>query len=171
MGSKRVIKIGLSTDSIDRAIQELQTYRQELRQKCSIFVQRLAEIGIETIDAHKYSRGDSDFNDMRTHVWLDDRGSNVFAKLVLSGKDVAFIEFGAGVHYNGSGSPHPYGPPLGMVIGSYGKGHGLDDSWRYYDEERGQFRLSYGTEAAMPMYNADREIRQKFLSIAKEVFS
>ena len=171
MGTK-VIKMRLSTASIEAAIQELRAYKSELRLKCSIFVQRLAEVGIETIEAHKYSRGDSDFNDLRTHVWLDESDTHVKATLVLSGKDVAFIEFGSGIHYNGAGgsSPSPFGQSLGMVIGSYGKGKGLENSWTYYDTEQGRFRISYGTEAAMPMYRADQQIREQFISIAKEVF-
>lgn len=37
-----------------------------------------------------------------------------------------FIEFGAGIHYNGSAgsSPHPKGNEFGYTIGSYGKGLG-----------------------------------------------
>ena len=167
------IKLNLSTDSIAKAMRDIYLYKQELKRKTSLFVQRLADLGITTIDKHKYSSGDSDFNSLRSYVWLEERGNSTKATLVLSGTDVAFIEFGAGVHYNGAGgtSPNPYGLPLGMVIGSYGQGHGLEDSWVYYDEDTARFRVSHGTEAAMPMYYADREIHNKFLAVAKEVFS
>lgn len=168
----KVIQIKLATSSINDAIQQLRAYKNELQFKCSIFVQRLAEIGIKTIDANKYSRGDADFNDLRTHVWLDEGSDGATATLVIAGRDVAFIEFGAGVHYNGSGgaSPNPYGGKLGMTIGSYGKGQGMEDSWRYYDTEQGKFRISFGTEAAMPLAKADQEIRDQVASIAREVF-
>ena len=150
-------------------------YKQEVHYKCSIFIQRLAEVGLTAIEAHKYSPGDSDFNDLRTFVWVDEGGTFVKATLFLHGKDVAFIEFGAGVHYNGAGgeSPNPYGAPLGMIIGSYGLGHGLEDHWFYRDSETGESKMSHGTEAAMPMYHASVKIREKnsFLSIAREVFS
>ena len=164
--------MSLSAKSIQEAIRKIHEYKDELRFKVAIFTERLAELGIKTIETHKYSRGDSDFNDLSTYVWIDDRGDSCKATLVLSGKDVAFIEFGAGVHYNGSAgsSPNPYGPPLGMIIGSYGKGHGLEDSWVYFDEAENRFKTSYGTEAAMPMYLADQEILKKFASVAKEVF-
>ena len=166
------ISMNLSTVSIAKAMRDIYRYKQELKRKTSLFVQKLADLGIETIDKHKYSSGDADFNDLHSYVWLEERGHSTKATLVLSGKDVAFIEFGAGVHYNGAGgsSPNPYGLPLGMIIGSYGQGHGLEDSWFYYDEELGRFKTSHGTQAAMPMYYADREIHSKFLSVAKEVF-
>lgn len=169
----KTIRVNLSPSSIEKAIAEIQEYKQQLQFKCSIFVQRLADLGIQTIEEHKYSKGDSDFNDLHEYVWLDYRKSSVKATLVLSGKDVAFIEFGAGVHYNGVGgsSPNPYGQPLGMAIGSYGKGKGLDDYWYYFDEEQGRFVTSHGTEAAMPMYYADRKIIKQFVDVAKEVFA
>ena len=168
----KVIKMRLSSSSIRDALREIMEYEQELRFKCSLLVQRLAEKGIQTIDSHKYSRGDSNFDDLHTYVWLEENGSRVKATLVLTGEDVAFIEFGAGIHYNGEGgsSPNPYGQAHGMIIGSYGKGHGLEDSWVYYDEESARWKTSYGTEAAMPMYYADREIINSFVSIAQEVF-
>ncbi len=167
-----MIKIKLSVNSIEKAIKELKLYKEQIRFKTSLFVQKLTDLGIRVIDAHKYSHGDSDFNDLHTYVWLDESDSKVKATLILSGKDVAFIEFGAGVNYNGSGgsSPNPYGQPLGMIIGSYGKGHGLEDYWFYFDDETSEWVMSRGTEAAMPMYHADTEIHKQFIEIAKEVF-
>lgn len=168
----KTIRMTLGVDSINKAIEELELYRARLKQKTSLFCQRLAEIGLTTIEAHKYSEGTSDFNDMRSYVWLEESGSSATATLVLNGKDVAFIEFGAGVHYNGpvGGSPNPFGQQLGMTIGSYGKGKGAQDSWVYYDDDLHRFHKTHGTKAAQPMAYADEEIRKRFLSVAKEVF-
>lgn len=168
----KVIDIRLSTASINNAINELRIYRQELIRKSDLLVQRLAEVGLEVVNANKFGRGDSDFGGLNSYVWMDYGGTRVTAHLVMTGKDVAFIEFGAGVHYNGSGgsSPHPYGSSLGMIIGSYGKGYGLQDRW-FYKGDGGKWQESHGTEAAMPMYKASQEIRDRFIGIAKEVFN
>lgn len=169
---KRKITFSLSTSSIERAVQELRDLKEELRYKNSLFVQRLAEAGLVVVNSTKFSEGTSDFYDLRSYVFIDESGANTRATLVLSGKDVAFIEFGAGVHYNGQGgsSPNPFGQKLGMTIGSYGLGHGLEDHWFYFDEDLGRYRFSYGTRAAMPMAKADEDIRMRYLEIAKEVF-
>ena len=45
----------------------------------------------------------------------------------------------------------------------------VNDYW-YYTDDDGYMHQSYGTEATMPMWKADQEIRQKFASIAKQVF-
>lgn len=83
-----------------------------------------------------------------------------------------FIEFGAGIHYNGAAgsSPHPKGEEFGYTIGSYGQGKGKNESWVYYADS-GEWVRSYGTEATMPMYKASVEIIQNIRKIAKEVFS
>lgn len=170
MGLK--IKTKLSTNDILETVRILREYKNTIRYKTALFVQRLAEIGLQTIEAHKYSQGDSDFNDLRSYMLVDEQDTFVRATLTLSGKDVAFIEFGAGIHYNGSAgsSPNPKGSELGMTIGSYGKGYGANDFWYYYDVETGKGKRSQGTEAAMPMYYADQEIISKVEAIAKEVF-
>jgi len=168
----KTIKMNLSTASVKEAIRQVRDYQEELKRKTSLFVQRLAEVGIKTIDAHKYSQGDADFNDLQTYVWLTEDDVKATATLVLHGKDIAFIEFGAGVHFNGSvgSSPNPFGQKFGMTIGSYGKGQGANDSWVYYDADRGRFVTTHGTKAAMPMYYADQEILNQITNIAREVF-
>lgn len=169
---RRKITFSLSTESINNALRELGEYKEELRYKNSIFVQRLAEAGLKVIEANKYSEGDADFSSLHSYVWIDEGETTTKATLVLTGKDVAFIEFGAGVHYNGSGgsSPHPQGQRLGLTIGSYGKGHGLEDSWVYYDSEQARYKTTHGTKAVMPLAKADEDIRKRYLEIAKEVF-
>lgn len=167
------IKLKLSSTSIDKAIEEIEEYRRELRYKTVIFVQRLAEEGLAVVEDRKTSfRGDADGNDVRTYVIMSETKNKVRATLVMAGKDVAFIEFGAGAHYNSPAgtSLHPKGQELGFTIGSYGKGQGANDSWVYFDEELARFRTSHGTRAATPMYSASEAIKRKFYAIAKEVF-
>jgi hypothetical protein len=90
-------------------------------------------------------------------------------KITLTGEDIAFIEFGSGIVYNGSGSPHPMGEKLGMTIGSYGYHQGKRGYW-YYEDENGQRTLSIGTKAAMPMYKAEIEMLKKINKVAREVY-
>lgn len=170
--SSRRIKIELSSESIKHAIEEVHLIKEEVLFKTSIFVQRLAEIGLRVIEENKYSHGDSDFNDLHAHMVIHNEGSRARATLALIGKDVLFIEFGAGVHYNGSvgTSPSPFGEEFGYTIGSYGLGKGANDSWIYFDDETQKFRISHGTEAALPMTRADLAIVTSVLDIAHEVF-
>ena len=178
--SKKVIKCSLSQKSIQNAIQELRSYQSELSRKTEIFVKRLAEIGIPVIDENmakanytydeKGIRSGSDTSHY-THVEIHTFGDYAQANLIVEGKSLFFIEFGAGVYYNGSvgTSPHPKGQEFGFLIGSYGAGHGQQKVWGYYDDS-GQLVLTHGVEATMPLFHAHEEIIQKYVKVAKEVF-
>lgn len=171
---------------IDKAIKELKRYKQTLYSKGEIFVRRLAEIGIPVIDSRiAKAEGDSNPNHY-THIELMSFEEYSEARLVVDGKDIAFFEFGAGVHFNGSAgsSSRPStsgsmngadysttgGEELGYTIGSYGKGQGKNDSW-FYKADNGDVIRSYGTEATMPLYHATLEILNSIEQIAKEVYS
>lgn len=165
------INISLSQKSIQNAINEVRKYQRELIDKNEVFVRRLAELGIPIIDQNiADAEGDSDKNH-NTYIKINSFGSYSEAKLVVDGKDLLFIEFGSGIHYNGSAgtSPHPKGEEFGYTIGSYGKGQGSKDFWFYY-ADTGEAVMSHGTESTMPVYKASVEIVQNIRRIAREVF-
>lgn len=169
--AKKKIKFGLSQKSIQNAISEIRKYQQNLIDRNELFVRRLTEIGIPVIDQNIVAaQGDSDKNH-NTYIKLNSFGSYSQATLVVEGADLAMIEFGAGIHYNGSAgsSPHPKGQEFGYTIGSYGKGHGKNDFWFYY-ADTGESVMSRGTESTMPVYKASVEIIQNIRRIAREVF-
>lgn len=168
----KTIKCTLSQKSIQNAINELKAYQKNIRNKNEIFIQRLCELGIPVIDQNiAIAQGDSDKN-RNTYIKINSFGDYAEAHLICQGTDLLFIEFGAGIHYNGAAgsSPHPKGEELGYTIGSYGQGKGKNDSWTYFSDS-GEWVRSYGTEATMPMYKASVEIIQNIRRIAKEVFS
>lgn len=166
------VNITLSKKGIQSAIKQIENYRDNLVKKNEEFVKMLGEVGIPVIHENiAAAAGDSD----KTHdayIKINSFGDYSQATLIVSGKDLLFIEFGAGVHYNGAvgSNPNPMGASKGYTIGSYGKGNGSKDSWYYY-ADTGELVRSQGTQATMPVYKAGVEMRQKMLKIAKEVFS
>lgn len=170
--SKKIIKCGLSQKSIQNAINQLKSYQNELKNKNELFVQRLAELGIPVIDQNiMMAQGDSDKNH-NTYIKINRFDDYAQATLVCEGSGLLFIEFGAGIHYNGAAgsSPHPKGEEFRYTIGSYGQGKGKNESWVYVADS-GEWVRSYGTQATMPVYKASVEIMQNIRKIAKEVFS
>ncbi|VYT08902.1 Uncharacterised protein [uncultured Clostridium sp.] len=165
------ISISLSQKSIQNAISEVRKYQRELIDKNELFVRRLAELGIPVIDQNiAVAQGDSDKNH-NTYIKINSFGSYSEAKLVVEGSELLYIEFGSGIHYNGSAgtSPHPKGEEFGYTIGSYGKGQGSKDFWFYY-ADTGEAVMSHGTQSTMPVYKASMEIIQNIRRIAREVF-
>lgn len=180
--TRHTINISLSGKSVNEAIRQLQQYKNWLIKKTSLLVKELAEVGIPVIDENmakasytydeKSVRSGSDTSH-RTYVEMSGfQSGTATAKLIVEGKEILFIEFGAGVYYNGEAgnSPHPKGVVNGMIIGSYGEGHGVQKVWGYYDES-GKLILTHGVEAQMPVYKAEMEIVQKYIKVARRVFS
>ena len=74
------------------------------------------------------------------------------------------LEFGAGLKAeNKSNTP-------GVGTGTFPGGtHGSEPGW-YYMDLNGEWHYSTGIEPKMPMYFAGKELRDKVVAIAKEVF-
>lgn len=160
-----------STKGLKALEEYLNKYKNTLETKASTFVYRLAEIGLPIIEEKINESQTTADKSHDTYIKVTHIDGGTQATLILSGAQMVFIEFGAGVHYNGivGSSPHPKGAELGFTIGSYGNGNGQYDTWFYYDEN-GNLIETYGTEATMPMFSASNEIELKMIRIAKEVF-
>ena len=171
--AKNVIKIGLNTEDIDRAIKEVEKYKQDFLRKVDIFRKRLADeladdaqLGFNGAIVDDLTNGSSRTPEVTVSV--TDKGS--VSIVIAKGEDAIWCEFGAGVYHNGSvgSSPHPRGVELGYTIGSYGKGYGKGKAWGYYED--GELKITRGTPAAMPMYNAMKSVIAKAVTIAREVW-
>lgn len=165
---------GLSAESLRKAAEEVDKLQVGYVVKNREYVRALTRAGIEEASNHLTFKGDSEtptFGTKNPYVRMWHREGLMTSSIRLTGEDVAFVEFGAGVHYNGhpNSSPNPYGVKLGYTIGSYGWHQGLDDFWSYKDDN-GVDVVSYGTEAAMPLFYASEAIKQKYRDIAKSVF-
>ena len=162
--------------SIDRAVNEIREYSRwvqrktdELRERIAYFIAKDASAVFNTAVAE---------DDMRegvitgnVEVSVEPQGDNTTV-IIASGKDAVFMEFGAGVYYNGAvgSSPNPLGTALGFTIGSYGKGNGRKEVWAY-DGGDGQIHLTHGTPASMPLYKAVQSVSRDIVKIAREVFA
>ena len=162
--------------SIDRAVNEIRDYSRwvqrktdELRERIAYFIAKDASAVFNTAVAE---------DDMRegvitgnVEVSVEPQGDNTTV-IIASGKDAVFMEFGAGVYYNGAvgSSPNPLGTALGFTIGSYGKGNGRKEVWAY-DGGDGQIHLTHGTPASMPLYKAVQSVSRDIVKIAREVFA
>ena len=163
---------GLSEKSLLDAARRVDRYRQDFVKKNREFVRALTEAGIKVIYNNLNGAGDSEYPEPdEPRVIMGVHEGIMNATLRLRGEDVMFVEFGAGIHYNGpaGSSPHPKGLEFGYTIGSYGQGQGAQDHW-WYKDDSGEQVVSFGTEATMPLYRADMEIRQRYAQIARSVF-
>lgn len=161
----KTIKVKLDTDSIDDAISEIETFRDELFTKLESLMEALLSVGFSEAKGRASSfMGDSEPANVEKEYIIKEKDRFV-ATISLVGKDCVFIEFGSGVVFNPS--DHPWAGRTGYHIGSYpNQTHVPVPGYWYY----GGGKLSVGTEAKMPIYYASETIRNDAVQKALEIF-
>ena len=153
------ITLELSVESCQKALKELEQYKKEIKPKLQEVCKRLAEIGVQTARMHLQLADGNDSATIEEPVEI----ANGY-KVVMSGEDVYFIEFGTG------DAARSHGDAVSVPIypGSYSEQHAQKYStygvWYY------QKQPYYSTPAYMPMYYAGKAMREAMPRIVKEVF-
>lgn len=170
------LNVSLNEKSFLEAARQIERYQKELDRKNELFVQKLSDIGLNVVNSIMLSvppinRGDYVAEKVEPVITGDHVSG---AAIRLSGDQILFIEFSAGITFGQTSFPSlPDGTPYGngMGVGTYpGQKHAEDPTGWWYKDEWGHAQHTYGIRAEMPMYNADVEIVQSIGRIAKEVF-
>lgn len=168
------IVVKLEPSSIDDAIDELKSYREELTEKVKILVGKLTQDGVQVARV-QVSEAQGDSTDAFVDYTVDSTSGDIIrAQIFLQGTDALFIEFGAGIAYN-TGKQHPYASELGYGVGTYPSEHPPNramnpGAWVYGHDDDGTPLWSIGTEATMPIYFAGETIRNNLIQRAIEEF-
>jgi hypothetical protein len=163
----------LNNSDIDRAIKEIEKYKQEMLSKAKEFTEGLALLGVKEASVRFTTAMYDGVNDVSVTLNGGGNGYIIEAK----GEAVAFIEFGSGVYHN-SGEPYPNPRPDGIVgIGEYGDGKGKRRAWFYKGEagtngevQKNGVVKTRGNPASMPMWYASEEMKNSITSLAREVW-
>lgn len=162
--------------SVTAAVHEIEGYAMwvqrktdELRERLAYFIAKDASMVFNSAVADDLI-GEG-FVTGSVDVEVNNEGDNV-TLVIANGEDAVFMEFGAGVYYNGSvgSSPNPWGAELGFTIGSFGKGYGAREVWGFRGSD-GEIHITHGVPASMPLYKAVMSVSNDIVQIAKEVFS
>ena len=178
----KTIDMNLSQSSIQSAIKKLERYKRQLATGNKQLVDRLGKLGEEYVQENsKYTDCDSGTVSHKTNAY--GALNTAACQVNWTGSEITFIEFGAGIYFNGGASgnptadpltgrwnysPHPKGVQMGMTIGDYGYRQGRKESWKKPDGE-----WTHGTPALMPMWraiNADDGITKMVADVGREVF-
>ena len=169
-----------NTREINKAIIELREYNRWVEKKTRQIAEELSLIGITEASIRFANAQYDGVNDIQVMTTESANGDGYVFTIKAEGQAVCFIEFGAGVYHNTAA--YPLEKPEGVVgIGEYGKGKGNQNYWAYYGQPGSNGRvinkkngkqvvITQGNPAAMPMYYSSSEMKQRILSIAKEVF-
>lgn len=172
--------ISVEPKGIKEVIIHLNKIKKSILPKKKLFLERLAERGIE-LEESKLANAqyDGSHESKVGAYWLDDDKMVI----ALAGEKVTFIEFGTGTFYEDT---HEKASEFGFTRGTYGKGLGANPPW-YFIEPTGRIHgnaeyedvtsrgnlvvKTYGNPPNRIVYNTGKELREEILKIAKEVFS
>lgn len=150
--------------SIDAAVKEIRDYSKWVQIKTKELSKRLAAIGV-TLAAIEYSRVPyQGLKDVNLSIEIGAKPNQY--DIVANGETVLILEFGAGVRY---GYGHPQDSEFGMGPGTYPSDKGNWNNPKGWYIPGGEH--TYGNPPSMAMYLTSKELRNRLLDIAREVFS
>lgn len=173
------ITFGLSVNEVRGALEQIRQYQNELNRKCELLCRKLSAEGIAIAQAQIGSSGFGKYIRLSSEITPEKAGCKAILFMEDSQKIVSqwqnqdgvqskeispalMLEFGAGLP-----AQNPANIP-GVGTGTYGT-HGNEPGWWYMDLE-GQWHYSKGVNPKMPMYSAGKELKEKVMEIAEEVF-
>lgn len=175
------ISFGLSPSEVRSAIKEIQDCQNSLNRKCEELCRRLASEGIQIAQAYIGSSGFGKYIRLSSEITPEQAGCKAVFYMEDSQKIVSewqtqegaksaevspmlMLEFGAGLK-----AENPANIP-GVGTGTFpNQTHAKEGSWSYMDLD-GNWHTSSGVTPHMPMYHTGKELREKILSIARDVF-
>lgn len=176
------ISFGLYVKEIQAAIKEVKAYQNDINRKCELLCKKLTAEGISIAQAHIGSSGFGKYIHLGSEItpqqagckaifYMEDSSKIVSEWQTLEGVKSAevspclMIEFGAGLK-----ATNPANVP-GVGTGTFpGSTHSNESGWWYIDLN-GEWHYSSGVSPKMPMYFAGKKLRDKVVSIAKEIFN
>ena len=163
---KEIVVDIFDTASIDNAIAEIEAYKKRV-ERLEGYLRKLTELGAKVAEEAFRSAALYGGKDI---VTVDIEPIKDGYAIKARGSQVAFIEFGAGVYYNGA-EPYLGERPEGIVgIGEYGYGLGALPEWSYTDDN-GERVHTHGTPASQGMYFAQKAMAEEAQRIFNEVFN
>ena len=151
--------------SVADAIAKLAQYKEDFLTKETLFVKRLAEIGV-SVASSGFATADYDGeNDVQ--VTMTQSGAS--AIITAFGETVGFIEFGTGVRFpEWDNTGTAYTPPR---HGTYGQKRGArPHGWYFKQGEGAKARHTYGNPPAEAMRTARDVMIERVVQIAREVW-
>lgn len=176
----KTISFGLSVREVQAAIKEIEAYQNDLNLKCEELCFRLCAEGMPIARAYIGESGFGRYVRLSSEITPEKAG----CKAIIIMEDTTKIKsewqtkegvrsaeispmlmlcFGSGLK-----AQNPTNVP-NVGAGSFGE-HGLDPSGWWYMDLDGVWHHSTGVEPKMPMYHTGKELRDKLVLIAKDVF-
>lgn len=176
----KTIDIELTTESINRAIQEVRRFQQMLQQSLSDLVEKLLEEGVSIAKMQVAAMGAVDTTELYQSIHVGEFIPAWGVGWITTDCPYAvFVEYGTGII--GAGDPHPgisdedWNDPIASVNGKTYAGYDSQDhgaaGWVYVDDKDGEMHWTQGYYSRPFMYNTLRWLEEIAPDRAAEIWS
>lgn len=164
---KKVIKVKLEPKSIERAITELQMYKEEVIRRVNLLVKKLTERGANIARAKVVEMGAYYTGELLESIesYLFAFGGTAVGFIRVNAEYGMFVEFGTGI-VGENGNHHPAQEVFGW---EYDVNEHGEVGWLFPTDD-GTYRRTRGQESRPFMYETALQLRDEFPEIVKEVF-
>lgn len=178
MANDKIVKVNLSEKgAVDKAIDELKKFQQDMISKCVELLNELTFMAIEKADLSFSTAIYAGTNDVE--ISWEDIEKDKSRMIVAQGNATLFIEFGTGIRYE-----NPYQAEYGFKAGGYGYGLGASEyGWLYQGDEGSNppsdtekvgstnWVHTYGNPENKSMYNTITYLQQKAEETVRRIFN
>lgn len=175
-----IINARLSTKDITNAIERLERFKLELREKLGLFVSELAQIGIDVIQSNIKVEYDGEVRNFGDSVTFQKEviGDTDAVTCILTVEGQPYLKEWLG----GSAMVNPllmaeFGSGDFAIDGHKGefpspsaKKHTDNPPW-FWKDTSGKVHKSSGSEPSRPLYKAKLEMEQQIREVAERVFN
>lgn len=156
----------MSKQSLEDAVKSVESFREKVVKLTELLPKALAEFGAVRA---KVLYDESPYNEDPSNVSVRAEPTENGWLVLAEGEAVCFVEFGAGVHYNGNESYRGIRPPGIVGIGEYGDGRGKQDVWAYGKVK--PVKWTHGTPASNSLYYTASEMEQRITETARKILN
>ncbi len=158
----KVIKVKLNPKSIEKAITELQMYKEDVERRVKLLLDVLIERGAEIARAKIVELDAIDSGNLLKSVESVISGNVGFIR--VNSEYGIFVEFGTGIV--GDGSPHPQS---GEFDWEYDVNEHGDAGW-HFPADDGSWPITKGQASRPFMYETAQQLREEMPYFIKGVF-
>lgn len=164
----------LDPKSVEKAIKQLNDYKQEVETKTTALAQKLTELGAEIVRMKIVEMGAYYSGELLSGVGGYFSPTLNAGFIRVTSDHVAFVEFGTGVV--GQANPHKNAEYMALASWGYVTGSKIfttkdgKTGWVYPTDDGG-FRFTEGMPSRPFMYETALELERQYMQIAKEVFA
>lgn len=157
-----------NSNSIDKAIAQLDAYGKSLERKRDALLEQLGNLGLTILSSNLLAVNPDGNTDVSVSLINNSDGKITIS---VGGSAILFIEFGTGIRYSESQEAKSDLEDSSEIVsrGTWGKHNGSNPFGWWYPHD-GKYHHTYGSPAQIPVYGTKQELINRIEQVCREIF-